>query len=119
MRAKKNDLSNYRVKSTHQAKEIALDLLKEFELSNVIDFGLPEIDDRYNIWRVPLITKQKQTIGEVVIDAITSFIVEQRSSSKDVLENRLLGRQTIMETSKDEPNFIQEKKLLKFPSYLF
>jgi len=82
----------YRVNTTKEAKEIALELLKEFRLENVIKFGLPEVDDRYHIWRVPLLNKDKNVLGEVVIDAKSSFIVEPKTTSLEVLENRLLGR---------------------------
>jgi len=36
--------NNYRVKTTREAKEIALELIKEYRLENVIKFGLPEVD---------------------------------------------------------------------------
>ncbi len=45
----------YRVKIVEDAKKIALEYLKNIELSNVIHFGLPEVDDRYHCWRVPLL----------------------------------------------------------------
>jgi len=83
--------SNYIVKSVKDAKSIGTELLKEMELENVISFGLPEIDDRYHIWRVPL-KHNRKAIGEIVIDAKTSLIEEAKTTSKDVLEARLLGR---------------------------
>lgn len=61
-------------------------------LEKVISFGLPEIDDRFNIWRVPLKSKDNVAIGEVVIDAITTLIDSAKSTPKELLENRLLGR---------------------------
>jgi DNA modification methylase len=65
------------------------------ELSNAISYGLPEIDDRYHIWRVPLRKKGTKTpIGEVVIDARTSLIDASKSSTKEKLEERLLGRES-------------------------
>lgn len=95
-------VKQYRVNTTKEAKEIAIDLLKEYRLENVIDFGLPEIDDRYHIWRVPLLNKQKNVLGEVVIDAKSSFIIEQKSTSSEVLENRLLGRYLKSDESSSE-----------------
>jgi len=63
------------------------------QLQKAIDFGLPEIDDRYHIWRVPLLNKASQErIGEVVIDAFTSLILENKSTALSILEARLLGR---------------------------
>ena len=83
----------YRVKIVEDAKKIALEYLKNIELSKVIHFGLPEVDDRYHCWRVPLVTQDNAQIGEVVIDAFSSLISEKKTTRKDVLETRLLGRE--------------------------
>lgn len=86
---------NYTVKTVSQAKRIAFMLLKEYGLDKSINFGLPEIDDRYHIWRVPLINGNvKNKIGEIVIDAKTSLVDEKKSTSKDILEKRLLKKPT-------------------------
>jgi DNA modification methylase len=82
----------YRIIEVKKAKQVATDYLKSFELEKVIEFGLPEIDDRYHIWRVPLLTKNNESIGEIVIDAITTLVNMKKSSNKEVLESRLLGR---------------------------
>lgn len=89
---KKEIRDNYRVKTANEAKSISFLYLKQLELEKVVIFGLPEIDDRFNIWRVPLRTKSKNRIGEIVIDAITTLIDQNKTTSKDILENRLLGR---------------------------
>lgn len=89
---KKKVRSTYRVTTAKDAKEIGLNYLVELELSKVIVFGLPEIDDRFNIWRVPLKTKNGAKIGEIVIDAITTLIDFSKTTAKEILENRLLGR---------------------------
>jgi len=82
----------YRITGVKEAKQVSKDYLKSLALEKVIDFGLPEVDDRYHIWRVPLLSKNSENIGEIVIDAITSLINEKKSSDKQVLESRLLGR---------------------------
>ena len=83
----------YLVKDTISAKEIASSLMKEYELDKAVTFGLPEVDDRNHIWRVPLINKSdKSRIGEVVLDAKTSLIDEKKTTKKDFLEKRLLKR---------------------------
>lgn len=85
---------NYRVANVQSAKEIAHVWLTEIDLQNAVDFGLPEIDDRYHIWRIPLLARfSKQRIGEVVVDAYTSLIQMDRTTDATVLENRLLGRE--------------------------
>lgn len=82
----------YRITEVKQAKEVAHDFLKSISLEKAIDFGLPEVDDRYHIWRVPLLSKNRETLGEVVIDAVTTFIHEKKTTSREILESRLLGR---------------------------
>lgn len=83
----------YSVLDVKAAKKAAFVWLERNQLEKVLDFGLPEVDDRYHIWRVPLINKaSKDRIGEVVIDAYTSLISEDKSTSPDILEARLLGR---------------------------
>lgn len=84
--------ASYRVKTTKEAKAISLDYLKSVELDKAISFGLPEIDDRFNIWRIPLKSKDGIAIGEIVIDAITTLIDISKTTTRELLENRLLGR---------------------------
>lgn len=84
----------YRVSTVNEAKAIARQFVEACELENAVLFGLPEIDDRYDIWRVPLLSRLKERVGEVVIDAVTTFIDEKKTTTQTALENRLLGRQT-------------------------
>lgn len=91
-RIKKNNKLAYRVANVKDAKAIAANYIKSIELYRVIKFGLPEVDDRFDIWRVPVLTTENLKIGEVVIDAITTLIDETKTTSKEILENRLLGR---------------------------
>jgi DNA modification methylase len=83
----------YSVLDVRAARQIASVWLERAQLERAVDFGLPEIDDRYHVWRVPLIHKASgERIGEVVIDAYTSLILEDKSTSPAILEARLLGR---------------------------
>jgi DNA modification methylase len=83
----------YRVTTVEEAKAIAQLYLEEIELKELITFGLPEVDDRYNVWRVPLkVEFKKEKIGEVVIDAKSSLVLENKTTQKDILESRILGR---------------------------
>lgn len=82
----------YGVLNTKQAKEIASARLAELELDRATSFGLPEIDDRYHIWRVPVLDASKDRLGEVVIDARTSIVDLERSTSAERMESRLLKR---------------------------
>lgn len=82
---------NYLVQNVEQAKKIAGEWLNNIGLRSAVGFGLPEIDDRYHIWRIAL-TKDnnKERIGEIVIDANTSLVNIKKTTKKDALEMRLL-----------------------------
>lgn len=83
----------YLVTTVAEAKEIALFWLTEVELANVIKFGLPEIDDRYHIWRVPLLAKDTASkIGEIVINAYTTEVILDKTTKPEMLEIRLLQK---------------------------
>lgn len=100
----RNNLSKkkqYKITTVEQAKSVSRNFLKSIELEKALDFGLPEIDDRYHIWRVPVKSKSKENIGEIVIDALTTLIIEKKTTSKKVLESRLLGRKNGTETKKN------------------
>ena len=80
----------YRVSTVREARAIGEAALREMELADAVSFGLPEIDDRYHIWRVPL-KRARRSIGEIVIDAKTSAVDAKKSTSRKVLEARLRG----------------------------
>ncbi len=84
----------YSVLDVQAAKQIATAWLERSELEHAVTFGLPEVDDRYHIWRVPLLNAATQErIGEAVIDAYTSLVLEDKSTAPNLLEARLLHRQ--------------------------
>ena len=85
---------NYDVLNVDDARQIATTWLESAELENAVAFGLPEIDDRYHIRRVPLIARNShERVGEIVIDAYTSLVIEEKTTAPEVIEARLLGRQ--------------------------
>jgi DNA modification methylase len=86
-------LHNYLVVNVTQARKIVNTWLKDKQLLEVISLGLPEIDDRFHIWRVPLVKyKTTERIGEVTIDAKNSLIIKQKTTTPEILESRLLQR---------------------------
>lgn len=98
--------SRYLVKKVKDAKEIATVWLKKDNLDKVVNFGLPEVDDRYHIWRVPLVSSfSKQKIGEVVIDAMTTLVEVDKTTSADVLKERILNGDDIKKTILGKMNF--------------
>jgi DNA modification methylase len=83
----------YGVINVADARRISMEWITRMDLKKAISFGPPEVDDRYHIWRVPLKAKVSgDTVGEIVIDAMTSLVIEEKSTRKEILEARLLGR---------------------------
>jgi len=80
----------YGVLTTRDAKRIATAQLQEWSLERSIAFGLPEIDDRYHVWRVPLLSQgTKERVGEMVINAKTTAVNHSKSTSSRILSGRL------------------------------
>jgi DNA modification methylase len=91
----------YLLRTVAEAKEIVLNWLREINLVNAIKLGLPEVDDRYHIWRIPLCNDQKKTVGEVVIDAYTTEILADRTTRAEIIIARLLKQdESKLETRK-------------------
>jgi len=84
----------YLVTTVAQAKTITSDWLADIDLVNAVTLGLPEVDDRYHFWRVPVCTNGGTTtrIGEVVIDAYTTAVIAEKSTKPEILEARLLNK---------------------------
>jgi len=100
-----SEIRKYAVRNVEEARKIALLWIQNMGLENAISFGLPEVDDRYHIWRVPLISNDTtDKIGEVVIDARTSLIREDKSTKQNTLEARLLQRSGPKKTKKKTTN---------------
>jgi DNA modification methylase len=96
---------NYLVTTVAQAKEITQTWLSEIELGKVIGLGLPEVDDRYHIWRVPMLPVDGGSkIGEVVIDAYTTEILHEKTTKPEMLEARLLKKDESRLTKKRRDN---------------
>lgn len=81
--------SSIMVQSADHAKSIALQYIKECNIENSIGFGLPELDDRFAVWRVPVLSLVGVRIGEVVIEAATSFIDVSKTTSLGLMKGRL------------------------------
>lgn len=79
----------YNVTDAKKARSIAAGLLAEWNLDFPLTYGLPEIDDRYHVWRVPLIAgPASERVGEVVVDARTALVQEKRTSRRDAIVER-------------------------------
>jgi len=83
----------YAVTDVAEARSICVSWLESVGLSNAVSMGLPEVDDRYHVWRVPLLRVADETrVGELVIDARTSLLNRHRSTAREILEARVLGK---------------------------
>lgn len=100
--AERKKINKYRINTVQEAKKVSSSYLKEIDLDRALQFGLPEIDDRYHIWRVPLKSGDHK-VGEIVIDAKTSLIQQKKTTTKEMLESRLLGRK-VKQTKKLKRN---------------
>ena len=84
---------NYLVTTVAQAHEITRNWLKELDLLNAVELGLAEVDDRYHIWRVPLMNESgTMRVGEAVIDAYTSALLLEKTTRPEMIEARLLKK---------------------------
>lgn len=84
---------NYLVTNVEQSRKIVSDWLKKYHLNKIVKLGLPEIDDRYHVWRVPLVQDNtKLMVGEATIDAKTSLILSQKTTTPEKIESRILKK---------------------------
>jgi DNA modification methylase len=80
------------VQNVATARKIVLEWLGPLQLKEFLRLGLPEIDDRKNVWRVPIVLlsnggETPRTLGEVVIDAATAKIIAH--TDVNILRRRL------------------------------
>ena len=78
----------YAVTNVAEARRIARDHLSALDLEHLASrFGLPEVDDRYHVWRVPVVDGDRH-LGEIVINARNSLVQQDRSTAPDLIRNR-------------------------------
>lgn len=87
-----NNSERYRLRDGAAARSVARDYLRRRGLDGATTFGLPEVDDRFDVWRVPVLSKAGGKVGEVVVDAISTLVDESKTTRQEVMEDRLLGR---------------------------
>lgn len=84
---------NYAIHTTEEAKQIVVGYLNETSISEYeIEFGLPEINDRYDIWKIPLLY-MKEPVGDIVVNAYSKKIDEKLSSEISIIRNRIVAIQ--------------------------
>ena len=81
---------NWAVHTVDIAKGVVQKYLDEHEITTGVTFGLPEVDDRYDIWRVPVRSaRTHQKIGEIVVSAATGVVNPDKSTKLDFINFRL------------------------------
>ncbi len=98
-----SEARNYLVTTVAQARTIVSIWLSEIGLGRSVRLGLPEVDDRYHVWRVPLRTPTGSKIGEAVINAYTTELVLEKTTRVEILEARLLQKNIPKHESKSKP----------------
>lgn len=106
---KKIAKENWLVKTVEEAKTIVKQYLSKIDLTENFVFGLPEVDDRYNIWRVPLrlAIQEKKKIGEIILNADNGTVDYERSTKKDIILARIKEKQKVL--SEEGQNSLKEK----------
>ena len=101
MRKKKTlaDLKHYLVTNVDQARDIAQQWLDDNKLTGTV-FGLPEIDDRYLVWKVSVLNIESAYVGEIVIDVKTGAILKQRTTEVELMQTRLASGKDIRVSAK-------------------
>lgn len=105
----------YSITNVEMARQLTSTFLSGVDerLSNA-RLGLPEVDDRYHVWRIPILNQKKQRLGEIVIDARTGEIDEKKSSEIPIIIERLHSTldQNVKTKKKNTPKVITRSDLV-------
>jgi len=80
---------SYAVRTVEEARVVAEEVVRAWRVRRAVAFGLPEVDDRYHVWRVPLVAEGAGRVGEVVIDARTGVVDRRRTTTARTVRGRL------------------------------
>jgi DNA modification methylase len=85
-----SEARRYAVRTVDEARARADDAVEGWGLRDALRFGLPEIDDRYHVWRVPLLSRASAAAtGEVVLDARSGALDAARTTAPETIRARL------------------------------
>jgi len=105
-----SDKDNYVIKSVSRAKSVVTSYLEEVGINiQEYAFGLPEIDDRYHVWRVPILSATKERLGEVVIGAKDGKIDTKKSTDPEIISKRIINPTIAVKSGK------KKKSQINFP----
>src|ERR1035437_9549996 len=108
-----SEIRKYGVLTTADARTIAAEKLKEWGFPvEVFSFGLPEIDDRYHVWRVPILDAPRTSrTGEIVINARTAIVDLKRSTDPDTIRDRMAAEAVDVEPITQRTSVVVTPKL--------
>lgn len=94
----------YAVETVAQAKKIVSKWLETSLPSDQMEhvgFGLPEVDDRYHVWRVPLlyVNGGSEVLGHVLVDSFDSSVRSERTTDPKLIVERLVSMIQAMDDS--------------------
>lgn len=108
--ASKNGQGNGKgVHSAAKARELARQWIKTNIIGYEINLGLPEVDDRYEAWRVSLLSELSEVVGELMIRCHDGEIVQATKLS--VIMSRLSPSEKANKTQFGDKN--------KDPDYIY
>lgn len=85
------DKRGYKIKNVISAKAIVNHILTSWAIeSDSYKLGLPEVDDRYHVWRIPVVSRNKTRLGEIVLNAHSGELDTQKSTNGDLLKEKIL-----------------------------
>lgn len=80
---------NYLLKTANEAKSLVVQYLNENHICfEGLKCGLPEINDRYHFWKVPIVLYGND-IGEIAVNAYNREIDIKRSSDLIIIQERI------------------------------
>ncbi len=93
------------IKNVDNARSVVFAWLDKNQLLQFVDLGLPEIDDRKNVWRVALKHPKSNDgnglVGEVLIDASNGGICHH--TEVEIIKSRLLKLSSTADENGSEP----------------
>ena len=78
----------YSIRHAAHAQALAEAVVGTWDLVETTTFGLPEVDDRYHVWRVPIMHSDSR-VGELVVSAKNGVVDVARSSKLSSVQARI------------------------------
>jgi DNA modification methylase len=84
------DKRGYSIKNVVAAKAIVNEILSKLSIdADSYKLGLPEVDDRYHVWRIPVVSTKKTRLGEIVLNAKNGELDQQKSTNGEILKEKI------------------------------